>query len=185
MCELPLRRQQRYVRDAGLSDYDAGVLCADRALADYFDAGVLSGADPKRLCNLLTQAGQKLANERDCAVPELGIASEHMARLAIMIESGDVGSTAADRIVAVMADSGEAPDAVAERLDLLQQSDAGKLAGIVDAVIAENAAAADTVTGGGKKREKAFGFLVGQVMQKTKGSANPQVVKELLEKKLK
>jgi aspartyl-tRNA(Asn)/glutamyl-tRNA(Gln) amidotransferase subunit B len=184
MCELPLRRQMRYVGDYGLSDYDAGVLTGERDLSDFFDAAVGEGADPKRICNLITQTGLKLANERECTFTDLGMSPRAVAMLAKMIESGEVNASAGARITEEMVECDEDPPAIAERLGLLQQSDAGELEAIVDEVIAENAKAVEDVRGGGKKSKKARGFLLGQVMQKTKGSANPGVVSKILDEKL-
>jgi len=68
LCELPIKRQLRYVNEYGLSDYDAGVLTAERSTSDLFDEAVKAGAEPKRICNLLTQTGLKIANEKGCSV---------------------------------------------------------------------------------------------------------------------
>ena len=83
-----------------------------------------------------------------------------------------------------MVETGKPPATLAQELNLIQKSDAGELEAIVDRVIAENAAAVAEVTAGGKKSQKARGFLMGQVMQKTKGQANPRVVSEILNRRL-
>ena len=184
LCELPLARQMRYVSEYGLSDYDAGVLTGERATADFFEAAVAAGAEPKRACNLLTQVGLKLANERGCRIDELGITAQGVAALVEMIERGDVSASAAATIFAAMGESDKGPGQLAEELNLVQKSDAGELEAIVDEVLAANAQAVEDVKGGGKKCKKARGFLLGQVMQKTKGQANPKVVSELLAGKL-
>ncbi len=184
LCELPLTRQMRYVSEYGLSDYDAGVLTGERATADFFEAAVAAGAEPKRACNLLTQVGLKLANERGCRIDELGITAQGVAALVEMIERGDVSASAAATIFAAMGESGKGPGQLAEELNLVQKSDAGELEAIVDEVLAANVQAVEDVKGGGKKCKKARGFLLGQVMQKTKGQANPKVVSELLAGKL-
>ena len=184
LCELPVQRQVRYVSEYGLSDYDAGVLTADRSTADFFERAVESGGDPKRVCNLLTQVGLKLANERGCDLPAMGLESGAVADLAKMVDAGTVGASAANTVLEAMVETGKKPDVLAEELNLIQKSDAGELEGLVDEVLAANPAAVEQVTGGGKKSKKARGFLLGQVMQKTGGQANPKVVSELLNKKL-
>lgn len=184
LCELPLKRQMRYVEHYNLSDYDAGVLTAERATADFFDEAVTAGGEPKRICNILTQTGLKIANERGCGVKELGPTPENVARLAAMIEAGTVGAGSATAIFEAMVATGKEPETLAEELNLIQKSDAGELEGLVDQVLAENPAAVEEVTGGGKKSKKAMGFLLGQVMQKTKGQANPKVVSEIFARKL-
>ena len=185
LCELPLHRQLRYVKEYQLSDYDAGVLTAERAGADFFEQAVQEGADPKRICNLLTQTGLKLANERGCDLAGLGIEPGGVAALAQMIDAGTVSAGGGATILEAMAETGKKPDVLADELKLVQKSDAGELEGLVDAVLAENPQAVADVTSGGKKSKKARGFLLGQVMQKSKGQANPKVVSELLDGKLK
>jgi len=184
LCELPFQRQLRYVRQYQLSDYDAGVLTAERATADFFERAVQTGGDQKRLCNLLTQTGLKLANERGCDFAGLGIEPSDVAELAKMIDSGAVSAGAGGTILEAMAETSRKPAALAEELNLMQKSDAGELEAVVDEVLAAHPQAVEDVTAGGKKCKKAKGFLLGQVMQKTKGQANPKVVSELLDKKL-
>jgi len=184
LCELPLQRQVRYVREYGLSEYDAGVLTADRSTADFFEQTVRDGGDPKRVCNLLTQVGLKLANERGRDLPGLGLKAADVADLAKMVNAGAVSASAANTLLGAMVETGKEPDVLAQELNLVQKSDAGELEAIVDQVLAANPAAVADVTSGGKKSQKARGFLLGQVMQKTKGQANPKVAAEILNKKL-
>jgi aspartyl-tRNA(Asn)/glutamyl-tRNA(Gln) amidotransferase subunit B len=184
LCELPLKRQLRYVSQFGLSEYDAGVLTAERSTAEFFEQAVAGGADAKRVCNLLTQVGLKLARERNCEITGLGIKPADVTALAKMTDAGTVSATAAATILQAMVETGKAPDRLAEELNLVQKSDAGELEGIVDQVLAENAEAVKDVVEGGKKSQKARGFLMGQVIRKTKGQGNPKVVSEILERKL-
>jgi len=184
LCELPIKRQMRYVNEYKLSDYDAGVLTAERSTADFFDEAVKAGGGAKRVCNLLTQVGLKLANEAGCSLAEVGLIAENVAELAKMIDAGTVSATAGNTIMEEMAKSGKAAQIIAEELNLIQKSDVGELEIIVDEVLTENPKTVEDVTSGGKKSKKARGFLLGQVMQKTKGRANPKVVSEILAKKL-
>ncbi len=184
MCELPLQMQQRFVADYGLSEYDAGVLTADRKTAEYFDSVVKAGADAKRTCNLLTQTGLKIANDKGVAVAELGIETERLAELVKMAQSDEISATAAATIFVEMTQNTEPPRIIAEKMNLLQKSDAGELEAIVEQVIAENPQAVEEIKTGGKKIGKSQAFLTGQVMQKTKGRANPKVVTQILTKLL-
>jgi aspartyl-tRNA(Asn)/glutamyl-tRNA(Gln) amidotransferase subunit B len=184
LCELPLKRQMRYVREYGLSDYDAGVLTAERSTADLFDEAVKAGAEPKRVCNLLTQTGLKKANEKGCSVGDLGLKARDLANLAKMIEADTISASSSVPIFEAMIETGREPEVLAKELNLIQKSDAGELETIVEQVLAENPQAVADVTSGGKKEKKARGFLLGQVMQKTKGQANPKVVSEILARKL-
>jgi aspartyl-tRNA(Asn)/glutamyl-tRNA(Gln) amidotransferase subunit B len=184
LCELPLAKQMRYVREYGLSDYDAGVLTAERSAAEFFEAAVAGGGEPKRVCNLLTQVGLALANEAGCDLIELGLTAENVAELAKIADTGIVSATAANTILQEMTKTSDKPNVLAEKLNLIQKSDEGELEEIVDQVLSENPQAVNDVTSGGKKSKKAHSFLLGQVMQKTKGRANPKVVSEILARKL-
>jgi aspartyl-tRNA(Asn)/glutamyl-tRNA(Gln) amidotransferase subunit B len=184
LCELPLQRQVRYVAQYGLSEYDAGVLTAERSTSDFFEQAVAGGADAKRVCNLLTQVGLKLAKERGCEMTGLGIKPADVTALAKMADAGTVSATAASAILQAMVETGKTPDRLAQELNLMQKSDAGELEAVVDQVLAGNAEAVKDVVEGGKKSKKARGFLMGQVIQRTKGQANPKVVSEILERKL-
>jgi len=185
MCELPIKMQIRFVTEYGLSDYDAGVLTAERSTAEFFENAVKADGDPKKICNLITQDYQKLANEKGCSVAELGVTPEKVAQLATMITDGVISATASSTIAAIsVEDLNKNPEQIAAQHNLIQKSDAGELEEIVDRILKENPQAVEDVTGGGKKSKKAHGFLLGQVMQKTKGQANPKVVSEILDKKL-
>jgi aspartyl-tRNA(Asn)/glutamyl-tRNA(Gln) amidotransferase subunit B len=184
LCELPIKRQMRYVSEYGLSDYDAGVLTAERSTSDLFDEAIKDGAEPKRICNLLTQTGLKIANEKGCSVGDLGLESKALVRLAEMIEVGTISASSSVPVFEAMVQTGKEPEVLAEELNLIQKSDASELEAIVDQVLADNPKALEDVTSGGKKSKKARGFLLGQVMQKTKGRANPKVVSKILTKKL-
>jgi len=184
LCELPLKKQMRYMQAYQLSDYDAGVLTTERSTADFFDEAVQAGGEPKRICNILTQTGLRIANEKGCGVNDLGLAAQSVARLAGMIETDTINAGSAATIFEAMVETGKAPEVLAEELNLIQKSDAGELESIVEKVLGENPDAVADVTSGGKKSKKARGFLLGQVMQKTKGQANPKVVSEILTKKL-
>ena len=184
LCELPSQMQQRFVSEHGLSDYDAGVLTADRATAEFFDETVKLGADAKRVCNLLTQTGLKLANEKGVGVDSLDISVENLAKLAKMADAGDVSATASAEVFGIMATIGGDPMQIAETKNLIQKSDSGEIEALVDQVIAENPKAVEDARNNPKKTKKSAGFLMGQVMQKSKGQANPKVVSQILNSKL-
>ncbi|NLK41139.1 MAG: Asp-tRNA(Asn)/Glu-tRNA(Gln) amidotransferase subunit GatB [Planctomycetes bacterium] len=182
--ELPLAMQQRFVRDYGLSDYDAQVLTAEKSTAVFFDAAVRCGAQPKRICNLLTQTGLKLANEKQTTVDALGISPGRLAALANMVEAGQISATSATVIFETMTQTDEDPAQIAEQKNLLQKNDAGEIEALIEQVIWENQKAVSDAKSNPKKAKKAMGFLMGQVIQKSKGQANPKIVAELLNRKL-
>jgi aspartyl-tRNA(Asn)/glutamyl-tRNA(Gln) amidotransferase subunit B len=114
----------------------------------------------------------------------LGLTPGGVAELAKMVDAGTISASAGNTILTAMVETGKKPDVLAQELNLIQKSDASELERILDQVLAENAAAVAEITNGGKKAQKSRGFLMGQVMQKTKGQANPKIVSELLSKKL-
>jgi len=188
LCELPLKKQLRYVDEYKLSDYDARVLTADRDTAEFFDEAIQAGGEPKRVCNWISQDGLRLANERGCKIRELGITPQQVVELTNMIVMGDVSSTAATTIsdIIVTAEDWDiSPREIAESHELIQKSDAGELEVVVDEVLAANEKAVADAKADGKKSKKAIGFLLGQVMQKTRGQANPKIVSQILTEKLK
>ena len=182
--ELPLAMQKRFVTDCGMSDYDAQVLTAEKSTGTFFDAAVRCGADPKRVCNLLTQTGLKLANERQTTVDRLGVSPENLAALAQMTDAGQISASSAAIIFEEMTRSGGEPMPIAEQKNLLQKSDLGEIDSLVEQVVAENAQAVQDAKDNPKKAKKALGFLMGQVLQKSKGQANPKLVAEILNRKL-
>jgi len=185
MPELPLAMKKRFIDDYGLNDYDASVLTGDSVTAVYFDQAVKAGGPAKRVANLVTQYGLKTANERDCTMDEIGVTRNQTAQLAQLVEEGTVNASAAAAIFEKMMDDDRDPMLIAQEDNLIQQSDAGALEAIVDEVITANPQAVSDFQAGGKKSGKARGFLLGQVMQKTKGQANPQIAGELIDQKLK
>lgn len=184
LVELPLARKKRFIDDFGLSDYDAAVLTDDKALADFYDDAIKQGGEPKKVCNLLTQQGLKLANEKGCKINELEITAEKIARLSKMVDKGIVSASSAGIIFVEMAENGGQPDDIAKEKNLIQKNDAGELEQIIDSVLKDNQEAIEEVKSDGKKAKKAMGFLMGQIMKAAQGQANPKIAAEILNKKL-
>ena len=183
LCELPLMREKRYIQQYRMSEYDAGVLTADRATAELFESAVQAGGEAKRVCNLLTQSGLKMSNDRGCTMAELGISPDKLARLAKMADNGQISATSAVVIFETMTQSTDEPEQIAAERNLIQKSDAGEIEVLVDQVIADHPQAVADWREGGKKSAKSRGFLMGQVIQKSKGQANPKMVSEILDRK--
>jgi aspartyl-tRNA(Asn)/glutamyl-tRNA(Gln) amidotransferase subunit B len=182
--ELPLARKTRYTKDYGLSGKEADALTQDAPSGDLLDSAVGAGAEPKRCANLLLGRGAAIANERGCTIAEVGVPAEALADLAKMLSSGEINASSADKVYTKLAESGGSPRAVAESAGLLAVTDAAQIGGWVDEAIAANAKAVADAKEGGKKQKKAFGFLMGQVMQKSRGAAQPAEVQRLLRERL-
>ena len=182
--ELPLPRRKRYMENYGLSFKDADALTQDAPSGDLLDAAANLGADPKRCVNLLLNRGAAIANERGCTIAETGARPEQLAELVKMLTDGDVNATAGGKIFDKMIETDKAPRTIAEAESLLAVTDAGQIEAWVNEVITANPQAVEDVRSGGKKQKKAFGFLMGQVMQKSRGAVAPSEVQRLLQQKL-
>jgi aspartyl-tRNA(Asn)/glutamyl-tRNA(Gln) amidotransferase subunit B len=180
--ELAEPRRERLMREHGLSDYDAGVLTAEKALADLFEETVRAGAPAKSAANWLTGEFLRLLNERGQQAADASLRPDALAALIALVDRGQLNAPAAKTVFARIAETGESPAPVVEELGLRQISDEAQLSTTVDEVLAENA---DAVANFRRGNEKSIGFLVGQVMRKSGRRANPQLVNQLIREKLK
>ena len=182
--ELPRARQKRFAQQYDLSPSETATILEDRATADLFEQAAEAGVPPKVLCNQFISFWAMHANQRNCTIAELGLTSAQLATLATMVSTGVVNATVAATLAERILATGDDPRTIAERENLLQVSDSSALEALVEEVIRENPGALDDASKPGKKQKKAFGFLLGQVMQKSRGQANPKVVNELLLKRI-
>jgi len=179
--ELPLARRNRFVTELGLSDYDARVLTEDKAVADYFERCVSHYESPKVVCNWVTNDVLRELKERRLEIKDFPVGPEMLVELIRLVETGDISMPVAKGVFVEMINTKKkAPQLVQER-GLLQISDSAELEGIIQAILTENP---NALTDYKKGKKTAFTFLVGQIMRKTKGKANPQMVNELLKQKL-
>ncbi|HEX2205292.1 MAG TPA: glutamine--tRNA ligase/YqeY domain fusion protein [Longimicrobium sp.] len=176
--ELEARRA-RYVAELGISAVEADVLTRAADFADFFDATVHLGASPKSVASWIVNVLVVELKER--GINEIAFGPAELHRLIALVEDGTISSGAGRTVLAEMAREGGAPDAIVEARGLRQVNDPGAIAPAVDEVIAANAAKAEEYRGG---KTGLLGFFVGQVRQKTGGSANPEVVKALLVERL-
>jgi len=183
--ELPEQKRARFVAQYGLPDYDAEVLTASRALADFYEAAVTAHDNPKAISNWVMADVIRVANERAVnAEPDfsdLPLRADALGRLVALIDKGTISGKIAKTVFDRMIESGEDPAAIVEREGLVQESDEGKIAAVVESVLAANP---DKVAEFRSGKDKLLGFFVGLVMRETKGKANPQLVNKLLTEKL-
>ena len=180
--ELPEAKRERFVREYRLPAYDAGVLTASRAAAEYFEALVkAAGAEPKLCANW--QMGELAAalNREEKDIVESPVPPAMLAGVLRRIADGTISGKGAKQAFEALWKQGGSADEIIEREGLRQMSDAGAIETLVDAVLAANAKQVDDYRAG---KEKAFNSLVGQVMKATKGKANPAQVNEILKRKL-
>ena len=180
--ELPAQRRARFVEELGLTETEAGILTTSRAVGDWFESAVDAyGGDAKKVSNWVIADLYGLLNEAGIELTESKVTPANLAGLVKLVDSGSISGKQAKTVLAEMSRSGKDPQAIAEEKGLQQISDTSAIETVVDEVIAEQPEAADKVRAG---QTNTIGFLVGQVMRKTKGQANPGVVNELLRKKL-
>ncbi|MDM0067336.1 Asp-tRNA(Asn)/Glu-tRNA(Gln) amidotransferase subunit GatB [Variovorax sp. J31P207] len=182
MPELPRAMAERYVREHGLSDYDAAQLTQSPALAAYFQGAVAAGANAKLASNWITGEIARRLNQQDIAITEAPVTAPQLAGLVARIGDGTISNNAARQVFdALWTGEGQDVDAVIEAKGLKQMSDSGALEKIIDQVLATNEKNIAEYRAG---KDKAFNALVGQVMKASQGKANPAQVNALLKSKL-
>lgn len=177
--ELPDVKKDRFVESLRLSKDIASVLVAERAIADYFESAA-TGRDAKMVANWITTDLFGHLNRADLDIEQSPVSAENLGRLTDLITEGTISGKIAKSVFQDMIASGKAPDGIVEEKGLKQISDTGAIEQIIDEIVEANP---DQVAKA-KENPKLIGWFVGQVMQKTKGQANPQVVNELLRAKL-
>ena len=179
--EMAEEKMTRYQADYGLPEYDTQMLTGQKALADFFESTVALGADPKQAANWIM--GQVLGqlSARGLEAKDMKLSPKTLVHLIELVRTGKLNRNTAVKVFeAVFADDGDV-DGYVKAHGLEQVSDPGAVAGAVEAAFAANPqSVADFHSG----KEKAFGFLVGQVMRQLKGRADPKVVNEAVRKKL-
>jgi aspartyl-tRNA(Asn)/glutamyl-tRNA(Gln) amidotransferase subunit B len=175
--ELPDAKRDRFMTIHGLPTYDAGVLVADRAVGDYFEAVVAEGVEPKVASNWVINDALRGYNEGGA----FAVAPARLAALTALVGDGTVSNQAAKRIFGELGSSVESPRAVAERLGLVQVGDLDALGSWVDEVIATHQKEVERFRGG---EVKLMGFFVGQVMKKSQGKADPKKIQPVLQERL-
>ncbi|MGH2775294.1 MAG: Asp-tRNA(Asn)/Glu-tRNA(Gln) amidotransferase subunit GatB, partial [Actinomycetota bacterium] len=180
--ETPTSRRARFAKEYGLGEKDIEVLTATSATALWFETAAKAyGGDAKKVANWIMADLYGLLNEASIELTESKIEPGQLAGLVKLVDGKSISGKQAKTVLAEMFASGKDAEAVVKEKGLEQISDTGALEGVVDEVISENAEAVDKVRAGNLGT---LGFLVGQVMKKTGGQANPGLVNDLLRRKL-
>ena len=178
--ELPDEKKKRFIEKFNLSPYEANILVSDIETSKYFE-DVSKNSDVKLATNWITGELFALLNNKSIEITESPITSENLAKLINLIKDGTISGKIAKTVFEIMADSGKDPKKIVEEKGLKQQSDPKELEKIIDKVISDNPKNVEAYKLG---KDKLFGFFVGQVMKQSNGKANPQLVNEILKKKL-
>ncbi len=178
--ELPDDKKHRFMNDFGLSAYDASVLIAERARADYYET-VANGRDPKLAANWVINELLGILNKNDKTLSESPISARQLGGLIDLISDGTISGKIAKDVFGHMYKSGKNAEIIVEEKGLKQVTDTKAIENLIDQVIDENPENVEKYKNG---KDKLFGFFVGQVMKKSQGRANPAAVNKILKDKL-
>ncbi len=179
--ELPREKKERFVSEFGLSAIDADVLISSKELADYFESCVNRFPSPKQVCNWVMGPLLGLLNAENKTADRSPVDSDSLAELLELIDRGVISGKIGKTVFEEMAETGKPPKEIIEEKGLLQVSDVSAIESIVREIVSSSQEQAEQYRSG---KTKVFGFFVGQVMKRTKGKANPQVVNDVLKKAL-
>ena len=179
--ELPEEKKNRFIKQYSLPAYDAEIITNTKAFADFFEESVKLFPEPKIISNWMMGDLIRLMNIAGIEIVDSKIKPQDMAQMLRLISDGTISGKIAKTVFEEMFETGKSPEEIVKTKGMTQITSDVDLYPIVDKVIAENPRIVQDFLGG---KEKSFGFLVGQMMKYTQGRANPQVVNELLRKRL-
>jgi aspartyl-tRNA(Asn)/glutamyl-tRNA(Gln) amidotransferase subunit B len=179
--ELPDQRQKRYIEELSLPLYDAKVLTVTKEMADFFEATVQAGADAKQASNWIMGDVSAYMNAEGKELHQIALTPEGLASMIRLIENGTISSKIAKTVFKELIENGGDAEKIVKEKGLVQISDEGTLLKIISEVLDANPQSIEDFKNG---KNKAVGFLVGQLMKATKGQANPQLVNQLLQQEL-
>ena len=178
--ELPDEKKKRFIDKFNLSSYEANILVSDKETSEYFEK-VIKNSDVKLSTNWITGELFALLNEKDLGITQSPISADNLSKLMNLIKDGTISGKIAKSVFELMADGNKDPITIVKSKGLKQQSDPKELEKLIDKVINDSP---DKVKEYKSGKEKLFGFFVGQVMKVSGGKANPQLVNDILKKKL-
>lgn len=180
MVELPDAKKERFVKELGLTEYDAGVICENKEMADFFEKAA-AGHEAKKVANWLMGDFFAMLNEKKLSLEESPISAENLGNLVELITQNVINGKTAKDVFVLMAESGGAPEKIVEEKGLKQVTDSGAIEKVIDEVLAANP---DNVAAYRAGKINLMGWFVGQVMKASGGKANPGVVNQLLKTRL-
>jgi aspartyl-tRNA(Asn)/glutamyl-tRNA(Gln) amidotransferase subunit B len=180
--ELPLERKSRFIKQYALPDYDADILTGERGLSDYFEAAVNAyGGEAKRVSNWVMNDVLRLINDRNTPAEKLRIIPEYLGEIIKLVDSGAINTSTGKSLVEKVEDSDKSPAEIVSAEGLGVVSDDDALRAIISEVIQDNPDQVATYQSG---KTTIIGWFVGQVMKKSRGKADPQLTRSLLEELL-
>ena len=179
--EMPAKRRERYINELELPEYDAMVLTQTKEMSDFFDATIEKGADAKLASNWLMGEVSAYLKSEKLELNESKLTPESLAGMIQLIVDGTISSKIAKKVFQELMKNGGDPKVIVKEKGLIQLSDPAQLLPIINEVLDNNAQSIEDFKNG---KDRAVGFLVGQIMKATKGQANPGVVNQLLKQEL-
>jgi len=179
--ELPAQRRERYVKELGLPEYDAGVLTADKATSDWFEETMKHTANAKAVSNFIMGEMMRLLSEQDIAITESKVTPEKLAEIIALIDAKTISTGGGKQVFETIFNEGGDAKAIVEEKGLAQVSDDSALESWADEAIANNPKPVEEYKAG---NAASINFLMGQVMKASKGKANPGAVMQMLKQKL-
>ena len=180
MPELPQARKERYRSEYGLSDHDISILISNKEMSDYFETVTKFTSNAKSACNWLLSYISAWLNTHETTIDQAQLNPENLAKLIAMIDDGKISNAQAKKLVDDLM-AGKDPEAAAKEKGLQQVSDTGAIAAMVNEVMDANPQAIEDFRNG---KSRAVGFIVGQVMKKSRGQANPGMVSRMVNEEL-
>ena len=179
--EMPNVKKQRYMQDFKLSEYDSDQITSSKYMAEFFEKADAICHDPKSVANWLMGDFSRMLKEKEIEINDSKISPENLAELVNLINKKVISSAIAKKVFIDMFETGKAAGKIVKDQGLIQITDENAIEKIVEDVVSKNPQSVEDYKAG---KDKAIGFLVGQVMKQTHGKANPQVVNKLLKDKL-
>ena len=179
--ELAESKLERY-KNLGLSEYDSSILINNKDVSNYFDYAIKAGGNPKLLANWVIGDIQSILNKEDISIKEFKVSPEHLSELVKAIEEGKVSNKQARELFTKMQENNASPNSLIKETGTTLISDESALIGIINQVLDNNSQSIIDYKNG---KDRALGFLVGQVMKLTQGKANPALTSKLLIEELK
>ncbi len=177
--ELPDQRKQRFIEEYGLPEYDAVILTDSRERADYFEDVLAVYSNPKKVSNwIMTELLRERKGDESSTA---SVSAQQLGKLLAMVDGGTISGKIAKTVFADMCETGKDPEVVVKEKNLVQVSDETELRILVREIIAQNQSQADEFRNG---KKKLMGFFIGQLMQRTKGKANPALANTLFNEEL-
>jgi aspartyl-tRNA(Asn)/glutamyl-tRNA(Gln) amidotransferase subunit B len=175
--ELPQEKKERFMREYGLPEYDSEVLTGTKELADFFEKTSKYVDDYKQVSNWIMGDILRRLKDEDMQIEDIRFNPMEFAELLNMVNKGEIGNNIGKKVLKEMFETGQSPKDIVRDKGLIQMNDEEEIKDIVNTVITENPQSVADFKNG---KNRAIGFLVGQVMKKTKGKANPQIVNKLI-----